>query len=453
MTVVRILTIFLASLVLGACSGSGGSGSADGSANSGAPSPGPTTTTPPTGIVGLFLTDKPSDEFAQININVTEAVLIGDDGQESIFQGSKKINLLDLTNYNEPLIFDEVLAGSYSKIRLYIDELQLVPKDRSANIYPKLPANGKIDLLDQGGFEIVAGQTVIVEIDLDANKSIKITETGKARKYNFRPVVKVDVRTGDLPDKLARFDGIVTELSLQPANSFVVCLNGMLDNCADVRTNASTSFFDENGQPTDYSALMVNDPVVVIGRYELEPKVLLRADVVEVGGSAEQINGKVVSKPVSGQFLLLQDNGTEVLVEIQKGTRFFDATGELSPDALRIGADLEIEGVFPAQVSNVPPALFRAALIFFETEAAQQLSGTIIEPLDAGKRSFGLSTSSGDTCARVDNGAAILLVNTTRSEVIAGTFADLKVGQSVDVFGVIASDSCIDATEVIVDAD
>ena len=401
----------------------------------------------------MFLTDKPSDEFAQININVTEAVLIGDDGQESIFQGSKKINLLDLTNYNEPLIFDEVLAGSYSKIRLYIDQLQLVPKDRSANIYPKLPANGKIDLLDQGGFEIVANQTVIVEIDLDANKSIKITETGKSRKYNFRPVVKVDVRTGDLPDKLARFDGIVTELSLQPANSFVVCVEGMLDNCADVRTDANTSFFDENGQPSDYSALMVNDPAVVIGRYELEPKVLLRADVVEVGGSAEQINGKAVSKPANGEFLLLRNNGTEVRVEIQKGTRFFDATGEISPDSLRVGSDLEIEGVFPAQVSNGQPALFRAALIFFEKEDDQQLSGTIISPLDAGKRSFGLSTSNGDTCARVNNGATILLVNTTTAEIIAGTFADLEVGQSVDVFGAIASDSCIDANEVIVDVD
>ena len=97
--------------------------------------------------------------------------------------------------------------------------------------------------------------------------------------------------------------------------------------------------------------------------------------------------------------------------------------------------------------------MFRAALIFFESEDDQQLSGTIISPLDAGKRSFGLSTSSGDTCARVNTGATILLVNTTTAEIIAGTFADLEVGQSVDVFGAIASDSCIDANEVIVDVD
>ena len=117
-----------------------------------------------------------------------------------------KIDLLDLTNYNEPIVFGEVPAGTYTKIRLYIDELQLVPHDRSANIYPKLPANGKVDLLDQGGFEVLPGRTVLIEIDVDANKSIKITETGSGRKYNFRPVVKVDIMDGGLPDKLARIE-------------------------------------------------------------------------------------------------------------------------------------------------------------------------------------------------------------------------------------------------------
>lgn len=451
-TKLRILFIALASLCLAACSGgsSGGSGSDAGGSGS-PPANGSPDPLPQTGTVGLFLTDKPSDDFAEININVTKAVLIGDNGKQNIFQGSKKINLLDLTNYNEPLAFGEVDPGNYSKIRLYIDELQLVPHDRSANIYPKLPANGKIDLLDQGGFEVVAGQTVIVEVDLDADKSIKITETGKSKKYNFRPVVKVDVMTDRMPEKLARFEGTVTELSFQPANRFVACVVGQPDNCADIRTNANTSFFDADGVPTDYSALAINSMVVAIGRYELEPNVLLRAYVVQVGGTAEQISGQVLSKPVDGRFSLLRNNGSEVLVDIQPTTRFFDANGEVGQGSVVVGRKLEIEGVFPAVANNGQPALFRAALIFVEGAEANQVSGSIIAPLDASKQSFGLSTNSGDTCVRLNSGASNVLINAMTAEVTMGTFGDLELGQAVDVYGAIASDSCIDADEVIVE--
>jgi hypothetical protein len=286
---------------------------------------------------------------------------------------------------------------------------------------------------------------------MDANKSIKITETGNGRKYNFRPVVKVDIMDGGIPDKLARIDGTLTEISHQPADRFVVCVADMSQNCVDVRTSGSTSFFDEDGLATDYSALMLQDSVVVIGRYEVEPNILLRALVVEIGGTAEQISGKVVSKPVDGQFLLLKNDGIEVIIEIQKGTRFFDANGEMTPESIVVGTDLEVEGVFPPQVNNIGPSLMRAALIFFEAESDEKLSGTIIAPLDTDARSFGLSTSAGDTCVRVNADADILLVDTESSEVKMGTMENLELDQDVDLFGVTAADSCFNANEVIVD--
>jgi hypothetical protein len=434
MNILRITILFLASLSLAACGGGSGSDAL-----------------PATGTVGIFLTDDPSDDFAQINLNVTEAMLIGGDGQPSLFQGSKKIDLLDLTNYNEPIVFGEVPAGTYTKIRLYIDELQLVPHDRSANIYPKLPANGKVDLLDQGGFEVLPGRTVLIEIDVDANKSIKITETGSGRKYNFRPVVKVDIMDGGLPDKLARIEGIVKEIPAEPAGRFVVCAMDTLDNCIDVDSDSATSFFDNEGLDTEFTALEIDDPVVVIGRYEVEPEILLNALVVEIGGGAVQVSGKVVSKPVDGQFLMLGNNGTEVIVEIQRGTKFFDASGEIMPESIRVGANLEVEGVFPPQVNNIGPMLMRAALIFIEAEDDQQLSGTIIAPLDTVARTFGLATSEGDTCVRVEENAVILLVDTDAGEVEQGTVENLELGQNVDLFGTTASDSCFVANEVIVD--
>jgi hypothetical protein len=441
----RIALACLASLTLIAC---GGGGSGGGSTSMDSPEPLPTT-----GTVGLFLTDKPSEEFSEINIWVSEAVLIGGAGQQTLFQGSREINLLDLTNYNEPIIFGEVLAGNYTKLRLNIARLELVPLDGSDPIEPKLPANGKIDLLDQDGFDILPGRTVVIEIDIDANKSIKVTKAGNKNKYNFRPVVKVDIMDGGLPHKLARVEGIVKEVPADPAGSFVLCAVDMPDNCISVHSDAGTGIFDDQGLDTAFSTLMVNDSVVVIGRYEIDPDILLNALVLEIGGNAEQVSGSVVSDPVGGQFLLLMVDGSEVVVELQVGSKFFDADGEVSPDSVAIGAKLEVEGVMPEKADTADPDLIRAALVFVEAADGDQLSGTIILPVDAVGNMFGLipADGSGDTCFSVIDGAQILLVDVAASEVMAGTIEDLAVDQLVDLFGEFATDSCFMADEIIVE--
>ena len=56
----------------------------------------------------------------------------------------------------------------------------------------KLPS-GKIDLNPQGGFEVVAGEALAIELDLDLDKSIKLKEAGKSGKCIFRPVIFVDI--------------------------------------------------------------------------------------------------------------------------------------------------------------------------------------------------------------------------------------------------------------------
>ncbi len=75
----RLVSLALvSSFVLVACGG--------GSANDDA-SPG-TAPTPTTGTIGLFFTDLPSDEFSEINLNVTKAVILGgDDSQQVLFEG------------------------------------------------------------------------------------------------------------------------------------------------------------------------------------------------------------------------------------------------------------------------------------------------------------------------------------------------------------------------------
>jgi len=177
----------------------------------------------------------------------------------------------------------------------------------------------------------------------------------------------------------------------------------------------------------------------------------LNAVLLEIGGNAEQIQGSVVSDPMDEQFLLLKDDDTDIVVELQMGTKYFDENGALGPEAVVLGAGVEVEGVQPPKAAETDPDLIRAGLVFIAGEPDEQASGTIIDPLDAAARSFGLTPTdgSGDICVRVDDDADVLLVNVADSEVTMATFEELMVGQAVDLFGVMSD--CFDANEVIVD--
>ena len=433
----------LAAFGLAAC---GGSSSDD------APQPNPQPQ-PATGTIGIVFTDAPTDVFSAIRLNVVQATLIGgDDSQQVVFTGSEPIDLLDLTNYSEPIVFGEVKAGNYKKLRLNIDDLELVPKNGDPSIFPALPANGKIDLLQSSGFDVLPGRTLMIEIDMDANKSIKITGAGNSGRYNFRPVVKVKIFDGGLPHKLARLEGSVSQIFDDPAGSFELCDIDSPDHCIPVNTGMETSLFDSEGLGTDFASLMVGDMVVVIGQYQTDPDIELDAVVVEIGGNAEQIKGSVVSDPQDSQFLVITVDGEDLTVELQPGTKYFDADGPIGADAIVLGVDVEVEGVKPPKADPADPDLIRAALVFLEAPDGEQISGTIIEPLDADMRSFGLTLEAGgDTCVRVKEEASILLVDVGNSEVTEGSFADLAVDQAVDLFGMTAEDTCFDADDVIVE--
>ena len=422
----------ISSLVLAACGG--GAGTAQ------QPDVQPPPPQPTTGIVGLVITDKPTEMFSAINLDIEQAVLLGgDDSQVTLFEGPRQINLLDLTNYSEPVLFERVAAGTYTKLRLILNNLELVSMDGTEFWYPKLPGNGKVDLLDQDGFAVLPGRTMIIEIDIDANKSIKVTSAGNAEKYQFRPVVKVDILDGGLQDKLARVEGFVDEIYEDPAGSFRLCHAIEVDNCIDVHTGDGTSVFDMDGLPTDMSALMVEDPVVVIGRYNWDDgsgDIWLDAIIVEIGGNAVQVKGNVVSDPVEGQFLMQKYDDTSIVVELQDGTRYFDSVGEIGPDSIVLGTDLEIEGVMPPKAAEEDPDLIRAALVFVMPEDADQMSGTIADEPDGETRSFMLTPSEGnDVCVNVAEDASILLVDVANSEVTTGDFASLAMDQVVDLFG------------------
>ena len=422
----------------------------------------PVTILPSTGTVGLLFTDAPTDEFESIFLTVTEAILIGgDEKQHFLFQGEEPIDLLNLTNFSEPIVFGEVSVGNYKKLRLKISDLELVPKDGSDSIFPALPANGKIDLLASDGFDVLPGRTLIIEIDMDANKSIKITAAGNSGKYKFRPVVKVNIMDGGMPHKLARLEGSVQEILAEPEGSFVLCDIDSPEHCVTVNTNGDTGIFDDLGLDTGFSSLGGGEMVVAIGMYETEPDIVFNAVVLEIGGNAEQVKGNVVSNPVDDQFLMVVDDNGDLVVELQAGTKFYDVSGAIMRDAIVVGVNVEIEGVKPPKAEETDPDLIRAALVFLEENPDEQVSGTIVLSTldDTVPESFDLTLEDSSTlCVRLDD-ADILLVDEANSQVTTGTFADLvalaaqeptPADPFADLFGETAPDTCFVATEVIV---
>lgn len=442
----RLVSVALAaSIFLGAC----GSGS---SANE------PQSTT---GTVLLLLTDKPTDDLSEINVALEGAILIGGDnadGQQVLYElepGEKPQthNILDLQHFNTPIALAEVQPGIYTKLRLLISDIELV--DLEGNTLPNvaLPANGKIDLLDPRGIEILPGRTLIILVDLEADKSFMAVGAGNSGNYNFRPVVKAEFMPGDSGEfpadlDLARVMGTASNIDYD-ADTFDLCSVETPDNCVSVTADSMTSIFGPTGAEAMFDdTLMDMDAVTVIGTYSLDNGILLNAVLLEIGGTADMVSGEVVSEPNEGQFLLLMNPGAdaETAVQLQDGTLFFDPLGQLGPEAVVLGADLDIEGAFDAD-------LLRAALVFVSPPADDQLSGSISAIAEDGTN-FTLTTDSGDFTVTLTADAYILLVNVTDSEVTMGTFENLYVGQVVDVFGTdisTATESLFEANEVIVD--
>lgn len=445
----------IAAFFVAACGGSSSS------------SPEPLPTTSDVGMVGLWFTDLPTDDFSKIILTVSEASLIGDDEERQVlFTGETTIDLLNLTNYSEPVFFGEVRAGNYKKIRLMIDDIELVHVCPMANpgcvpdsdFVEKLPANGKVDLLDAGGFDVVPGRHVTIEIDIDANKSIHVVNAGNRQRYKFRPVVKANIYESGLA-KLARLEGEVRGEPDGSNGSFVLCSDNTPDFCIDVATDLTsvtgTSFFDDQGLGTDFTGLANGAMVVVIGEYSEDPYVL-NAVVVEIGGNAEQVSGEVFTEPEESRFLVLTTGGESLVVELQPETKFYDADGATDSSKLVFGADVEVEGVRLTMGDAEDPDL-RAALVFIEEPQDTLLSGTVT-PMSQDEIEMRFELMLGDEDSTLVNvcladGASILLVNTADMTVGPGVFADITDNAIVDVFGTQpeVAGGCFNANEVIVD--
>lgn len=477
----RLVTVLFGLALFGSLVSCGGSGSSGGDGDS------VDGVTQGKGTVGILLTDMPADPalFDSINASIVKVELLGseDNGRVTLYSGEeRKFDLLRLRNESIPLTFkDGVPAGKYCKIRLTLSDLELVLADATPSpddnetYHPKLPGNGKLDLVVRDCFYVAAGKVVTLQVDIDAGKSIHVVANKKG--YKFRPVIFVDVIDEAFDSKLLRLTGTIDRVYPEE-RSLLLCdaFPGKdMDNhgCVKVYTDPHTSAFFDNqqheGSPRSLDELLSDDKlgleVTVVGwpRFwsgsdddDYESRMyypLLRVDalVVELGGLL-QVEGTVDASPViidpntgetgfdmsvsAGPIItndaltvLIQDGDQNI-----NGTRIVSKSGALlEPSGITANLPVKVDGVL--DIARVP-ALLKAALVIVDKSAlgAEQVTGLVIS---TGVDTLTLDPDAAVVCGQPFDDLDTLEVELTDNlEILTVTITDtlsvIKPGGTVD---------------------
>jgi len=479
-------------LILTSCGGSGGSGGS--SSGSGG---GPVGTSGDTGTVAIVLTDGPSKDFDQILANITRIELLGDHHRVTVFEGDETVDLLQLSGVSDLFaVTDAVPVGSYDKIRLTLKSLTLVRMDDSTgemirNEFPvHLPGNGKVDLNPRGSFHVYSGGSLVLELDVDADKAIHVVKAGKKMKFKFRPVVFVRVISGVNTDKLVRIHGQVDNID-DLTRSFDLCPNRVVSSvsaddhkgnfddsgeqrCLRVNTAEDAGVFGVTGDPEVFDLIAAGDELTAIGKLAWETDtsqtsyhgqhkkekghrdlfddhVRLNAVVLELGpsGTFVRVAGTTASEVQPDNSFDLEVAPAQgiltespLAVQLQTGTKIYSREGEaLLPADVVPGLAATVDGVLA--LPDAQPAYLKGALVLLNTVAvSSSLSGTL-KTVDAGGWSMTVTADTGDQMVKLTDETRYFVIDADgmRSEELpsADALAAYLDGASdpvaVDIYG------------------
>jgi hypothetical protein len=173
------------------------SSNSDNSSNSGTGNDSEATT----GFLTLVLKDAPVDTAKNVwvkisNIRVHEACDDGDGCFHTVWENSAghDIDLLALQATPVVLPTATLPAGTYNQIRMDVISGKIVFASSDPANPPDLEFPLKVpseEIKTHLHFEVEAGKTIRITLDLDAKNSIHIIKKGKKDEYQLRPVVNV----------------------------------------------------------------------------------------------------------------------------------------------------------------------------------------------------------------------------------------------------------------------
>lgn len=422
-----------------------------------------------TGRVSLLITDAPLLGFDQVNVTIESVSLIGDGEHKVVLlEETQVINLLALQKFSDLLATATVPVGSYSKIRLHVSQVELVRLNPDGTVLSsdiaKLPANGKIDLNPRSSFDVTDNGHLMIQLDMDANKSIHIIGNGKG--YNFRPVVFVNI-LGDDDMKLVILDGKVLE---KTADGFQLCeveAIAVNDDCMPVLFTENTVVQDDLIDVVTESSVNNDDIVTVLGKvggvHVNALHIVIASDDKQVQNLALFTGETTTAVDINNVFDMKTDSDNNVVspltilsVLIADGARIFDKYGlEVSSDKLIIGSSVDVFGLAQPDLATVSKV--KAAFVIYDPANKDddiKLSGTILQ-INSSDEQITVTVVdeifSGDVCVDIKNADLFLLklvdTNISSQEI---TIKDLQTGMSVDVYGEDVGKNCLAAEVVLV---
>lgn len=495
--VLRGATVAFAASLVVACGGSSSSGGAN-------PPPGgggnPPPATPTTGTVAVVLRDFPDGEFCRIYADVERIELLGQDGRTVLLEytdpaGDGRHDLLELQGTGKVLdVATDVPIGEYGKVRMTLDQLSLVrctdqaglvEQDESEWEHPKIPGNGKLDLVPRRTITVVGGATLVIDIDMDMQKSLHLHQTGQGNgKWQFRPVVFVDVQVDIDETKLVRVFGEVRDAD--SVSTFELCPVGPTGSgggddmgndddsgrCLDVfvrDASVAQRVFSPAGDPVGFPDNVTDGTLLTaigfLGLHDddddadtYEDDFRLDGVVLQLGprDGFESLMGSVATELRAGDVFGF-DTDTSVPavdalvdVEYQLGPILQPGASpdEVGPGVILPGAELEVNGVFTDPATDPKTEPLKASLMLFKAAAPppppdRLVGGTITSIVDDDDsdpltREIGVTVGSDpEACVRTVDGTRYLEIDETGPSSVTTEigFDDLAEGDPADVFG------------------
>lgn len=429
-----------------------------------------------TGTVVLLLTDHPADTLKAVNVTINEISLISD-GQAPVVlymdDAGRRVNLLALEEVQDLfMISEDVPARAYHKIRLRVSDPEFVFMDDhvvdSSQIH--LVAGGKVDLILRQPVRVVAGETLTVLLDIDAEKAVHIHQSSS--RYEFRPVVFITLLHRDrLPERFVQMEGFIKSVdaenrsfllvrplqlrqhiaqtpdggaSISSSKPHIEDLDELPDlddhdyprHTIKVVVGEDTRIFDESGRPVGFDALEPGLRVVVRGILSFDDGLYLKATLVKIGKLVRLRGG--ITSPVDDmdQFGFMTVGERDLTVQIWPDTLIFDleSRSRIEPEDLRAGMRALIEGA-----EETSSGVFNAATVLVKPALPTPLAlkGTV-EDLDAAERMFTLvREDSSEVFVKVKKDAVVLSIGKAgdKLDIRLISLEDLENGDEVRLFG------------------
>jgi hypothetical protein len=467
MSSTRLFVAVLLSCILVACGGGGGS----------------STPSAQTGTVTVTMADGPIDGYSKVIMVISEIRLLSDGGQDVlVLDEPKEIDFLALSNFSEMLIKREVVAGTYSKIRLILDSLTLIKTDAVGNVIQsdEVRLNGlqKVDINPQGPFQVRGGEEIIINLDLDLDRSIHIVTTGNGG-VRFRPVVFATISTQAAFDKLFRVEGTIDSID-SGATTLNVCdirrlsdLQGPnpQDVCVFTDPDVDTTYFGADASPltTGFGGLTANDPVVMYGKFDpaaatdtFVPAVIAigsRDTFARERGISSDFVPDATDPAAPGTMNLDEVSSLCLLTPVEREVSVAGQTAvfseDVNGDADRIArTDIDSCRATEAEgaVVNAGAAteFLRSFVVLQGAPAGEEVVGSLATTATTG--TYALTPTppaTGDQCVIVNDDTDITQIETINGTATVTTLNTVPLAVEVSAFGTRDIASCLVATQII----